>query len=88
MAILRYGAGILDLRIYELKELDRKTQKLLIIHRGPHPPKSEWDRLYVSRKEGGRRLIIYESTIRSEQNNLGWFLNNSDESLLQVVKHV
>ena len=29
-----------------------------------------------------------ESTIRSEENNLGWYLKNSNESLLQGVTHV
>ena len=29
-----------------------------------------------------------ESTIRSEVNNLGWYLKNSNENLLQGVKHV
>ena len=28
-----------------------------------------------------------ESTIRSEENNLGWYLKNSNENLLQEVKH-
>ena len=29
-----------------------------------------------------------ESTIRSEENNFEWYLKNSDENLLQGVKHV
>ena len=55
----------------ELKELDRKTRKLLTMHKGLHP-KSDVNRLYVSRKEGGRGLVSCESTIRGEVNNLGW----------------
>ena len=69
VAIMRYGAGVLEWRFDELKELDRKTRKLLTIHKGLHP-KTDVDRLYVSRKEGGRGLMSCESTIRSEENNL------------------
>ena len=29
-----------------------------------------------------------ESTVRSEENNIGWYLKNSNEILLQVMKHV
>ena len=29
-----------------------------------------------------------ESIIESEENNLGWYLKNSNENLLQGVKHV
>ena len=41
------------------------------MHKGLHP-KSDVNRLYVSRKEGGRGLVSCESTIRGEVNNLGW----------------
>ena len=57
--------------ISRTKELDRKTRNLLTMHKELHP-KSDVDRLYVSRKEGGRGLVSCESTIKSEENNLGW----------------
>ena len=84
---MRYGAGVLKWRFDELKELDRKSRKLLTMHKGLHP-KSDVDRLYVSRKEGGRGLVSCESTIGSEENILGWNLKNSNENLLQGVIHV
>ena len=57
------------------------------MHKELHP-KNDLDRLYISRKEGGREFMSCESTIRSEENNLGWYLKNSDQNLLQGVKHV
>ena len=87
VAIVRYGAGVFEWRFDKLKELDRKTQRLLAMHKGLHP-KSDVDRLYVSRKEGGRGLVGCESTIGSEENILGWNLKNSNENLLQGVIHV
>ena len=71
----------------ELKELDRKTQKHFTMHKGLHP-KSHVDRLSVGREEGGRRLLSCERTIRSEENNLGWYLTYSNENFFQGVKHV
>ena len=68
---MRFCGGVLEWRIHELKELDRKTRKLLAMHKALHP-KSDVDRLYVSREEGGRGLMSCESTIRSDENNLGW----------------
>ena len=59
------------MEISRTKELDRKTWNLLAMHKGLHP-KSDVDRLYVSRKEGGRGLVSCESTVKSEENNLGW----------------
>ena len=87
VAVLRYGAGILKWNVEEIKELDRKTRKLLTMHKGLHP-KSDIDRLYLSRKDGGRGLMSCEDTIKSEENNLGWYLKHSKEKLLQGVKHV
>ena len=54
VAIMKYGAGVLEWRFDELKELDRKTPKLLMMHKGLHP-KSDVDRLYVSKKRGWKR---------------------------------
>ena len=32
--------------------------------------------------------MSFESTIRSEENNPGWYLKNSNKNLLQGVRHV
>ena len=37
---------------------------------------------------GGRGLVSGESLVRSEENNIGWYLKNSNEILLQGMKHV
>ena len=84
---MRYGAVVLERRFGELKALDRKTRKLFTMHKGLLP-KSNVDRLCISRKEAGRGLVSSESTIRSEENNLGWYLKNTNEILFQGVKHV
>jgi len=53
VAAVRYTAGIFDWTVDELKDMDKKTRKLMTINRVLHP-RADVDRLYVSRREGGR----------------------------------
>ena len=46
-------------------------------------PKSDIDTVYLSRKMGGRELISCEGCIRMEENNLGWYVRNSDAEMIQ-----
>ena len=49
-------------------------------------PKNDIYRLYLKRKHGGRGLISIEKCVRSEENNLGWYVRESNEMLLKGVK--
>ena len=84
VAIFRYGAGIIQWKASELKDLDRKSRKTMTMYGGLHP-KSDVDRLYVKRKEGGRGSISVEQCIREEENSLGFYVANSEENLIRVV---
>ena len=79
VAIFRYGARIIQWKASELKDLDRKSRKTIAMYGGLHP-KSEVDRLYVKRKEGGRDLISVEQGIREEENSLGLYVAKSEEN--------
>ena len=56
MAIIRYGAGVLDCIKEELKSIDIKTRKLMPMNGSLHPRGND-SRLYLGRKEGGRGFI-------------------------------
>ncbi len=84
VAIFRYGAGIIDWKDSELKSIDRTTRKNLTMYGAMHP-KSDADRLYVKRKEGGRGLISVEQCVRGEENSLGFYVANSEEMLIRGV---
>ena len=84
VAIFRYGAGIIQWTASELKDLDRKSRNSMTMYGGLHP-KSDVDRLYVKRKEGGRGLISVERCIREEENSLGFYVANSEENLIRGV---
>ena len=49
----RYSGPFLKLTRDELKQMDQRTRKLTTMHKVLHP-RDDVDRLYVSRKEGGR----------------------------------
>ena len=55
VSVFRYGAGIMDWTIEELKKIDKKWRKMIIMH-GAFHSKSDIDRLYLTREIGRRGL--------------------------------
>ena len=51
-------------------------------------PKGDINRLYLKRKHGGRGLIAIKMYVRSEENNLGLYMHESNEMLLKSAKKV
>ena len=84
---MRYGAEILKWNTNKLKSLDRRTRKFMTMHGALHP-KSDVDRLYLSKEMGERGLKSYEGCIRMEESNLGWYVRNSVDPFIEGVKAV
>ena len=61
---------------------DRKSRKIMTMNKELHS-RSDVARIYVPRKKGRRGLIIFESCVRREENNLSWYVRNSEEVLLK-----
>ena len=70
IALLRYGARIINWKVDELKKMDRTTRITLTKFWTLHQ-KSDIDRLYLKRKHVGRGLISSEMCVRLEENSLG-----------------
>ena len=87
VALLRYGAGILNQKANELKKMDRTTRKNSTMY-GALYSKGDIDRLYLKRKHGSRRLISIEISVRLEENNLFFSARGSNEMLLKGIKTV
>ena len=87
VALLRYGAGILNQKADELKKMDRTTRKNSTMY-GALYSKGDIDRLYLKRKHGSRRLISIEISVRLEENNLFFSARGSNEMLLKSIKTV
>lgn len=76
VAAVRYTAGILDWTVDELKDMDRKTRKLMTINRALHP-RADVDRLYVSRREGGRGMVSIEECVRIEECSMSDYIKRT-----------
>ena len=68
--MIRYGEGIVKWTKSELDEIERKTRKVLTFNMELHP-RSDVNRLHVSRMEGGRGLIRCKMCMKAEEISLG-----------------
>ena len=87
VAILRYSAGVVEWKTDELKMLDRKTRKMMTLYGALHP-KSDVDRVYLARQKGRRGLISCEMCVKVEENNLAWYVRNSNERFMAGVRKI
>ena len=85
VSLLRYSAAFVSWRKSELQAIDRKTRKLFTIYGALHP-KSDVDRLYIPRKEGGRGLIFIEDCVELTVRGLEVYVHGSEERLIQVAR--
>ena len=84
VSLVRYGAGIVDWTKAELQEMDRKTRKIFTMNRALHP-RSDVDRLYLKRVEGGRGLQCLEEVVKLEELSLAFYLSKKEDKLLKEV---
>ena len=82
MPVFRYGAGILQWKESKLKDVDRKSRKTMTMYGALHL-KSNVDRLYVKRKEGGKGLMSVKHCIKEEKNSSDFYVANSEGSLIR-----
>ena len=86
VSVVRYSAAFLGWSRLQLEEIDRRTRKLLTMHNGFHP-KSNADRLHISRSEGGRGLLGVQDIQETAILGLTNYVRNSKETLL-LAAHV
>ena len=67
--LVRYSGPFLKWTREELKQMDQRTRKLMTMHKAWHP-RDDVDRLYVSRKEGGRGLPSIEDCVDTSIHRL------------------
>ena len=93
VSVIRYSAGVIDWKEKELKDMDIKTRKILTMN-GIFHKKSNVDRLYLRRAEGGRGLISIEDCVKMEicglkdylDINPGWLTSAANEDLYRNIK--
>ena len=85
VSLLRYSAAFVSRRKSELQAIDRKIRKLLTIYEALHP-KSDVDRLYIPRKEGGRGLISIEDCVELAIRGFEVYVHGSEERLERLIQ--
>ena len=85
VSLLRYSAVFISWRKFELQAIDSETRKLFTIYGGLHP-KSDVDRLYVPRKDGGRGLKATEDCVELAVRGLEVYVHGSEERLIQAAR--
>ena len=85
VSLLRYSAAFVSWRKSEMQAIDRKARKLFTIYGALHR-KSDVDRLYIPRKEGGRGLISIEDCVQLAIRGLDVYVHGSEERLTQVAR--
>ena len=83
--VIRYAGGIPEWRKQELRDLDRRTRKLLTMNGGFHP-RDCVARLYVRKKDGGTGLIFMEDCVNQATISLECYVQSSEEELLKAVR--
>ena len=85
VSLLRYSAAFVSWRKSEPQAIDRKTRKLFTIY-GALYPKSDVDRFYIPRKEGGRGLISIEDCVELAIRGLEAYIHGCEERLIQAAR--
>ena len=85
VSLLRYSAAFVSWKKSELQAINRKARKLSTIYGALHP-KSDVDRLYIPRKEGGRGLISTEDCVELAIRGLEVYVHGSEERLIQAAR--
>ena len=84
VGIIRYGAGVLDRTKEELKSIEIKIRKFMIMN-GSLQSRGNVGRLHLARNEGGRGLTSYEERVNLEVQSLDKYLSDSKEWMLKFA---
>ena len=66
--------------------MDQRTRKLMIMHKALHP-RDDVDRLYVSRKEGGRGFASIEDTVDASIQRLEDYIEKHERGLITAIRN-
>ena len=76
LPVVTHSFTIINWSLTEIKKVDTKIRKLLTMH-GMYHPKSDVNRLYLSRKEEGRGPVQLELSLKTSIIGMNTYLNNT-----------
>ena len=83
---VRYSGPFLKWTRDELKQMDQRTRKLMTMHKALHP-RDDVDRLYVSRKEGGRGLVSTKDSVDASIKQLEDYIEIHERGLITAIRN-
>ena len=86
MLLVRYSGPFLKWTRDELKQMDQRTRELMMMHKSLHP-REDIDRLYVSRKEGGRGLASIEDSVDASIQRLEDYIEKHKRGLITAIRN-
>ena len=84
--LVRHSGPLLKWTRDELKQMDQRTRKLMTMHKALHP-RDDVDRLYVSRKEGGRGLASIEDSVDASIHRLEDYKEKHERGLITTIRN-
>ena len=84
--LVRYSGPFLKWTREELKQMDQRTRKLMTMHKALRP-RDDVDRLYVSRKEGGRGLASIEDSVDTSIHQLKNYIQKHKGGLITATRN-
>ena len=84
--LVRYSGLFLMWTREELKQIDQRTRKLMTMHKAL-PPREDVDRLYISRKEGGRVLVNIEDSVNASIQPLENYIEKHEGGLITAIRN-
>ena len=86
VSLVRYSGPFLKRIREELQRIDQRTRKLMTMHNALHAS-DDVDRLYVSRKEGGRGLTGIEDSVDASIQRLEDYIKKCGGSLITATRN-
>ena len=83
--LVSYSGPFLKWDRDELKQMNQRARKLMVMHKTLHH-RDNVDRLYVSRKEGGRRLASIEDTVDPSIQRLEDYIEKHERGLITTIR--
>ena len=83
---VRYSGPFLKWTREELKQMDQGPRKLMIMHKALYP-RDDVDRLYISRKEGGRVLTSIEDSVDASIQPLEDYIEKHEGGLITAIRN-
>ena len=84
--LVRYSGSFLKWIRDELRQMDQRTRKLIAKHKALHP-RDDVDRLYISRKEGGRGLASIEDSFDAFIQWLEDYIEKHEGGLITAIRN-